>query len=113
MTHPIYHSFYNFDSGFLGECKTRECRTQTQGPDTVERNWYYPYPVGRLNKALWGVEVDGELAVVLSDLGLFSNWQPDVVITTDEDDEEEVEMPIKTPQLHAGTNIIAYAVSRP
>ena len=112
VSHPIYHSFYDFDCGFFG-VTTRECRTQTQVPDTVERNWSHPYSVGRLDKGLWGVEVDGELAVVLSGLGLFSHWQPDVVFVADEDDEEEVERPVKTPQLQAGTNIIVYAVNRP
>ena len=91
-SHPIYHSFYEFGGGFPGEDKSR---IEDVGDNP---SWYYPvnnrYGVLALQEAeeatfsgasalstdlpppegLWGVELDGELVAVLSDLWLGNYW---------------------------------------
>jgi hypothetical protein len=105
--HPIYHSYYDYSDGFPGERGARNALHAEIG-----HNWYYPaafsthtegYPMG-----LWGLELEGELSVVFSDIGLLSYWEPDVLF----DDEEEQERLEKGPLLQAGTNIVIYALKR-
>ena len=122
-SHPIYHSFYEFGGGFPGEDKSR---TEDAGDNP---SWYYPvnnrYEVlalqeeqeatlfgpSALNTALpppeglWGVELDGELVAVLSDLWLGNYWQASF-------NTEEEETPPATYALMAGTNILVYALTR-
>ena len=122
-SHPIYHSFYEFGGGFPGEDKSRI-------EDVVDnRSWYYPTnnraallalqeaqaattsgpsAVGEglpPPEGLWGVELDGELVAVLSDLRLGQNWRASF------DVEGESTQPT-TYSLMAGTNILVYALTR-
>ena len=122
-SHPIYHSFYEFGSGFPGEDKSR---IEDVGDN---RSWYYPTnnraaflalqeaqaattsgpsAVGEglpPPEGLWGVELDGELVAVLSDLRLGENWRGSFNI------EDESTQPT-TYALMAGTNILVYALTR-
>ena len=122
-SHPIYHSFYEFGSGFPGEDKSR---IKDVGDN---RSWYYPVsnradllalqeaqaattsgatPVGEglpPPEGLWGVEMNGELVAVLSDLMLGENWR------TSFNTEDEVTEPT-TYALMAGTNVLVYALTR-
>ncbi len=122
-SHLVYHSFYEFGDGFPGEDKSRIADVGDN------RSWYYPThnrddllavqeaqaatfsrpsavgeglppPLG-----LWGVEMDGELVAVLSDLMLQENWRASFNI------EEENTQPT-TYALMAGTNILVYALTR-
>ena len=85
-SHPLYYSFYEFSGGFPGEDKSR---IEDVGDN---RSWYYPInnraallavqeaeaaadsdpsAVGTglpPPEGLWGVELDGELVAVISDL---------------------------------------------
>ena len=121
--HPIYHSFYEFSGGFPGEDKAQ---SQDVGDN---RSWYYPTSnrgdLLALQEAqaaafsgastggeglpppagLWGVELDGEVVAVLSDLGLEENWLASFYT------EEENTRPT-TYALMAGTNILVYALTR-
>ena len=122
-SHSLYHSFYEFGGGFPGEDKSR---IEDVGEN---RSWYYPTSnrdallavqeaqaatvsgpstVGEglpPPEGLWGVELDGELVAVLSDLGLGRNWR------TSFNTEDEVAEPT-TYALMAGTNILVYALTR-
>ena len=122
-SHPIYHSFYEFGGGFPGEDKSR---LEDAGDNP---SWYYPvnnrYEVlalqeeqeatlggaSALNTALpppeglWGVELDGELVAVISDLWLGNYWQASF-------NTEDEETPPATYALMAGTNILVYALTR-
>ena len=122
-SHPIYHSFYEFGGGFPGEDKAR---IEDVGDN---RSWYYPVnnraPLLALQEAqaatgsgpsavgeglpppegLWGVELDGELVAVISDLMLGEYWR--VSFNT----EGEATQPT-TYALMAGTNILVYALTR-
>ena len=122
-SHSVYHSFYEFGGGFPGEDKSMVVDVGDNP------SWYYPLqnrqdllalqqettfnpeasqsdqepvmpPLG-----LWGIEVDGDLVVVLSDLGLHQNWRAS--FNTDADGTEPVSY-----SLMAGTNIIVYALTR-
>ena len=122
-SHPVYHSFYEFGGGFPGEDKSRIA-------DMGDNNsWYYPVnnrgdllalqeaqaatvsgasAVGEglpPPEGLWGVELDGELVAVISDLGLAANWRASF------NTEEESTQPT-TYALMAGTNILVYALTR-
>ena len=91
-SHMVYHSFYEFGGGFPGEDKA-------QIPDVGSNpTWYYPLSnrddllAAQLDvsfnpeaieagqqevpppQGLWGVELDGDMVAVLSDLGLQQNW---------------------------------------
>ena len=100
--HPIYHAYYDHGGGFPGEYKRR--LLDVSGPA-----WYYParfpddgwYPEG-----LWGVEVNGVLVAVLSDLQLLSFWSTDTLAEQDEP------LNAKLPALQAATNIVVYALTR-
>lgn len=122
-SHPVYHSFYEFSGGFPGEDKSR---IEDVGDN---RSWYYPVSnrsdllalqeaqaatfsgasaVGEglpPPEGLWGVEMDGELVAVLSDLGLGGDWLASFYT------EEENVRPT-TYALMAGTNILVYALTR-
>ena len=122
-SHPIYHSFYEFGGGFPGEDKSR---IEDAGDNP---SWYYPvnnrYEVLALQEeqeatlfgasvlstalpppeGLWGVELDGELVAVLSDLWLGNYWQASF-------NTEDEETPPATYALMAGTNILVYALTR-
>lgn len=122
-SHPVYHSFYEFGGGFPGEDKARSADVGDN------RSWYYPTDnradllaaqeaqaatvsgAGAVGEGLppplglWGVEMDGELVAVLSDLMLQESWRASF------NTEEENAQPA-TYALMAGTNILAYALTR-
>ena len=123
-SHLVYHSFYEFSGGFAGEDKSL---IEDLGDNS---SWYYPVSnradllavqeaeaatfsgasttVGEglpPSVGLWGVELDGELVAVLSDLMLGENWRASFNV------EEEVTEP-STYALMAGTNILVYALTR-
>ena len=122
-THPIYQSYYSFESGFPGENKQRIREPEGQ-------SWHYPLsnprelfetqsnaraadnPTLRQENAapdylgLYGVELNGELVAVLSDLQMASKWA--MIATTEEESTENA-----LPSLLPGTNIVIYALTRP
>ena len=124
-SHPLYHSFYEFGGGFPGEDRSRSRYMEGN------RSWYYPtnnrndllalqeeqvaivsgaeseQEAGPLHpsEGLWGVEMDGELVAVLSDLGFEGKWRASFST------EGEV-TGISTYALMAGTNILVYALTR-
>lgn len=97
-THPVYHSFHDFRSGFPGE----KCG-KMEGEPSGGR-WEYPR-WSRCDgpRGLWGVEYRGETVALISDLGLHASWR------------ERPGDPwwVPTPYLAAGTNILVYALTRP
>ncbi len=122
-SHPIYQSYYSFESGFPGENKQRIREPEGQ-------SWYYPLsnprelfeaqsnaraadnPTLRQENAapdylgLYGVELNGELVAVLSDLQMASQWA--MIATTAEESTENA-----LPSLLPATNIVIYALTRP
>jgi len=112
VSHPIYHSFFEFDSGFPPEEIALKARV------IQDSSWYYPrLPPAEAPVGLWGLELNGEVAAVISDLGLFANWRSDEESPPNEGeaDESETNVPSATgtePALQAGTNILVYALTR-
>ena len=124
-THPIYQSYYSFPSGFPGEDKRNVAEWD-------QRSWYYPGSSAReLFEAsntqgasnppqaqqqqepapnylgLWGVELDGDLVGIVSDLGLHAKWIGNAGLDPDEPAEDTL------PALMASTNILVYVLTRP
>lgn len=121
-SHAVYHSFYEFGGGFPGEDKSRVAdvganptwyyplqnredllaieQAANFNPETIEGGEAVPTAQG-----LWGVELDGDLVAVLSDLGLHQNWFASF------NSEGAGTEPI-TYSLMAGTNIVVYALTR-
>ncbi len=123
LSHPLYTAYYNFSGGFPGEDK-RGMR-QFEGGDP----WYFPGsqvrdvdpdapppPPAPINPqsqqveevpllGLWGLELDGQVVVVLSDLGIHDKWRLNV------DPEEPIDYS-PTLNLMAGTNVLVYALTR-
>lgn len=122
-SHMIYHSFYEFGGGFPGEDKAQVADVGSNP------TWYYPVSNREdllavqqdvtfnpetsesggdavpPSQGLWGVEVDGDLVAVLSDLGLQQNWMAS--LNSESDGTEPV-----TYSLMAGSNIVVYALTR-
>ena len=99
--HPLYTAYYDVAGGLPGE------RKKTR--PTLDQAWYeHPDPRGqsptRDPLGLWGIELNGELAVVLSDLVLLGRLPPP--------DEDRDWSDIRDQQLAAVTNIVAYALTR-
>lgn len=66
--HRLYQSFYSFPGGFPLD----RARPDDDGP---RQAWYYPKSSVTLGpRGLYGVELEGELVAVLSDLGLHQAW---------------------------------------
>lgn len=117
-SHPLYHSFYEFGGGFPSEYH-KEDVVEVTGP-----SWYYPgsgrsdviavnadlspdeqeAPPTLPNLGIWAVEVNGEIAAVLSDLGMYAGWAGSFQTDPAADGAEL--------HLQAGTNIIIYALTR-
>lgn len=91
--HPIYHSFYDFDTGFPGEDKTRMLEVPPPA-------WYFARGV-KDRPGLWGVELGGELVAVFSDGGVNASWSQ-----ADEDGGSLL-------SLQTATNVVVYALTRP
>ena len=124
-SHPLYHSFYEFGGGFPGEDRSRSRYAEGN------RSWYYPtnnrndllalqeeqatilsgaaaeQEAGPLHpsEGLWGVELDGEVVAVLSDLGFEGKWRASF-------NTEGEATGTSTYALMAGTNILVYALTR-
>ena len=124
-SHPLYHSFYEFGGGFPGEDRSRDRYMEGNSP------WYYPTnnrndllalqqeqvtvaagaaseqeaEVLHPSEGLWGVELDGELVAVLSDMGFEGKWKASFNTEGDATG-------ISTYALMAGTNILVYALTR-
>ncbi len=124
-SHPLYHSFYEFGGGFPGEDRSRSRYEEGN------RSWYYPInnrndlvaiqqeqapvvsgteaeqeaEVLHPSEGLWGVELDGELVAVLSDLGFEGKWRASF-------NTEGEATGISTYALMAGTNVLVYALTR-
>ena len=113
LSHPIYHSFYDFNSGFRREDKRNILEVEG-------RPWFYPdrppcsdvdFPKPR---GLWGVQLGDETVAVISDLALHWGWsgQPSPCEEMSEDTTASTEV-VTLPYLQAGTNIVVYALNRP
>lgn len=98
-SHPVYHAFYDFRSGFPGEFKQSTANNPAYRPAS-----HFPtadsYPLG-----LWGFEVDGEVAVIFSDLPIVGRLFLPAARFREA-------VPYARPYLHAATNIAVYALTR-
>ena len=124
VTHPLYHSYFDFDSGFPGEYHKESTLDYASLPGDA---WYYPgsdrpdrAPPPEADRAgleepqaeqlpavgLYGAEIDGRLVVLISDLNLHGHW----VGAPEADQEEDA---TAAPFLQASVNIVAYALHRP
>ena len=100
FSHPVYHSFYSFPAGFPWEMSS----LADDGPRPA---WYYPKHSGTQSpRGLYGVEVDGELVAVLSDLGLHDHWRAPSGL------EDQPPAMSTEVALRAGTNLVVYALTR-
>jgi len=97
-SHPLYHSFYDFNSGFPGEDKRRMLEVPPPA-------WYFARGV-KDRAGLWGVELDGELVAVFSDRQLHLGWSSEGSALDEEDSGRSL-------FLQAATNIVVYALTRP
>lgn len=124
LDHPIYSAYYEFGDGFPGETK-RDVMRFAPG---LGNPWFYPArtPCMGTLRGLWGVESEGNLVAVLSDLDLRRKWvgerlpgdsPPCEDETQEEGGEEDAadagETVVRTPYLQAATNIVSYALTRP
>lgn len=106
--HAIYHSYYDFKDGYPGEYRTEYSELRSQDP------WYFPSATSYFSSdgALWGVEIDGELVVLLSPQRIFSLEPPRLHDGSLHDQHQGVVASPKTPWLRAATNIVVYALTR-
>ena len=116
-SHPIYHSFYEFDSGFPSEVM------DAKSVALQDTSWYYPgrWLVGQVSRhpplGLWGLELNGELAAVISDLWIYSFWRttdepPQAAEGDPDDDAQSTSAENAEFYLQAGTNILVYTLTR-
>ena len=106
FTHDLYHSLHDYDRGFPGEfaAKGQARRSWTRHPAELGMRGGQ-YPTG-----LWGWELDGEIAVVFSDLALLSRWWPDP--SPSDTTDVLADMEPKTHKLQAAANIVVYVLTR-
>lgn len=109
LSHPIYHSFYDFDGGFPGEDKRRML-------DVPPPAWYFAKGM-KDRRGLWGVELDGELVAVFNDSNLHGAWpQRDEESSEGEGEGESEEETVgggsTQLMLQVGINIVTYALTR-
>ncbi len=118
VDHDLYHSFFDFYSGFPGEGGK-----DTKYPELPGESWYYPgsergdevppglqesgvvpgIDSGLTKLGLWGVEIDGRLVAIVSDIGLKARWARMY----------DLEAPAPSePFLQAGMNLLMYVLSR-
>lgn len=120
LDHPIYSAYYEFSDGFPGESK----RDVTRFDPELGDRWFYPArtPCMGTLRGLWGVESQGNLVAVLSDLDLRRKWVGEPSPCADETQEvsegegegaDEGETIVSTPYLQAATNIVSHALTRP
>ena len=112
VDHDLYHSFFDFNSGF-----PREGGKDSKYLEIPGESWYYPGSErgdevppdllepevesggdsGLTKLGLWGVELDGRLVAIVSDVGLGARWARMY----------ELEAPTPSePFLQAGMNIL-------
>ncbi len=123
VTHPLYHAFFDYDSGFPSEVKGMYTMLESR-----PTSWNYPIrgtedaitaapninadldeasqprdiPLG-----LWGVEYEGRLVAILSDIRLHDAWIGAMSL------DENTAMDLQAgPKLAAGVNLIVYALTR-
>ena len=123
LSHPLYHAFYDFGGGFPGEDKARATKMEDNP------TWYYPtqafdeQPAAEQiaffnpnaadggeaeeppRQGIWGVEMEGQLVAILSDMGLHQIWG--LSFNAEAAGDEPV-----LYSLMAGANIVAYALTR-
>ena len=118
VDHDLYHSFFDFYSGFPGEGGK-----DTKYPELPGQSWYYPgsergdgvrsglqesglvpgFDSGLTKLGFWGVEIDGRLVAIVSDIGLKARWTRMY----------DLEAPAPSePFLQAGVNLLMYVLSR-
>ena len=107
-THNLYHSLHDYDRGFPGESSVKS---------PAPRSWRrHPAELGMQGgqnpAGLWGWELEGELAVVFSDLPLLRQWWPDASATDSDTTDVLADMGPKVPKLQAAANIVAYALAK-
>ncbi len=124
VEHDLYHSFFDFETGFPGE------EAKDRLVEASEGSWYYPgaargdvMPPDILESALlsevetapglptlglWGVQLDGRLVAILSDIGLGEKWGGMFQLQEEEGEEQDD----SGPYLEAGMNILMYVLSR-
>ena len=94
--HPLYRAFYDFEAGAPGEERSP---MYDYGEDVPVQPWWYPFektwPLG-----LWGVELEGRLVAVLSDLDLLASVPGDSLDGLGRN-------------LQFGVNLVVYALTRP
>ena len=117
--HAVYRSFYNYENGFPGELKRPVV-------EVAGSNWYYPDRMPDTTqppRGLYGVEWQGRMVAVISDLALHRSWSG--MASADEDGQEvpadgggtqeaaEDEAPTQIPFLQAATNVVFFALTQP
>ncbi len=122
-THPVYHAFFDFDSGFPSEDKgiyfMLESRPTTwdypiRAPDEVVEAAPNVNPdleeiaqPAQPPAGLWGVELEGRLVAILSDIRLHDAWVGSMALN------ENTALDLQSgPKLAAGVNLIVYALTR-
>ena len=133
FTHDIYHSYFEFDAGFPsedGDAKERYARLEEVAPS----RWDYPgkqrvdvvepsveEQLREPNQqqidqgptvGLWGVEVEGELVAVFSDLDMFANWSSSFEVADAGSGLAQSSSGGAAVYLRAGTNMVVYALTR-
>ena len=121
VSHDLYHSFFDFPSGFPGEENKDTFMAGSDGawyyagsnrgdllaPDVLELSLSSEAEdasePGLPSIGLWGVTIEGHLVAILSDLGLNGAWIGSF------NTEDEV---ASGPFLEAGINILMYALTR-
>ncbi len=119
VSHLLYHSYYEFAGGFPSEYH------KEQVVEVAGSSWYYPgtsraddaipasptfsseeleAPPTLPRLGIWGVEVNGEIVAILSDLGMYVRWGG--LFQTDPSNADS------EPFLQAGTNILVYVLTR-
>ena len=130
VLHPIYHSFYEFPSGFPGEKKLGNEKADelyVKSQRNLDSKWYYPVrlsdqlvPQGprtylnpnsedseQLSKlGVWGVYLNGRLVAILCDIGFSDQWVGSFDVDTINDNPT-------TLSLMVATNMVVYALTNP
>lgn len=96
-SHPVHRAYYRFDPGFPGEFNKRSFAALKHFPPGSA----FPRRLG-----LWGVEVNGEVAVLFNDDSLIGGlYLPSTFF--------QEAVTYARPALAAATNIVTYALTRP
>ena len=131
VDHDLYHSFFDFNSGFPGEGGK-----DSKYPELPGESWYYPgsergdeLPADLLGSGtdsgltklgLWGVELEGRLVAIVSDIGLGARWARMYDLEAPAPSEPFLQAGVNLleapapsePFLQAGVNLLMYVLSR-